>query len=157
MECRAKGDRHCRFIMAPPSKIKDHIARYSKRAYIKYEHYNKIDIPEFFKRKRVEDELKSRKDQLEELVTKRTDNLSRANKELEEANIAMRVVLKQMEQKEQADKENFLTNIKHSILPCLNELSGTGLTHEQEILLARLEKTSARSPPPSSASSHPIT
>jgi len=144
VECRAKGDRHCRFIMAPPSKIKDHIARYSKRAYIKYEHYNKIDIPEFFKRKRLEDALRSRKDQLEELVLKRTDNLIKANKELEEANIAMKVVLKQMEQKEQADKENFLTNIKHSVLPYLNELSGTGLSPEQKILLAQLEKNVSR-------------
>jgi len=144
VECRAKGDRHCRFIMAPPSKIKDHIAKYSKRAYIKYEHYNKIDIPEFFKRKRLEDDLRSRKDQLEELVRKRTDNLTKANRELEEANIAMKVMLKQLEQKEQADKENFLTNIKHSILPYLNELSGTGLTPEQKILLAQLEKNIGR-------------
>ncbi|MFA5905713.1 MAG: V4R domain-containing protein [Desulfobacula sp.] len=144
VECRAKGDRHCRFIMAPPSKIKDHIAKYSKRAYIKYEHYNKIDIPEFFKRKRLEDALRSRKDQLEELVLKRTDNLTKANKELEEANIAMKVVLKQMEQKEQADKENFLTNIKHSVLPYLNELSGTGPNPEQKILLAQLEKNISR-------------
>lgn len=144
VECRAKGDRHCRFIMAPPSKIKDHIAKYSKRAYIKYEHYNKIDIPEFFKRKRLEDALRSRKDQLEELVLKRTDNLTKANKELEEANIAMKVVLKQMEQKEQADKENFLTNIKHSVLPYLSELSGTGLNPEQKILLAHLEKNISR-------------
>ncbi len=144
VECRAKGDRHCRFIMAPPSKIKDHIAKYSKKAYIKYEHYNKIDIPEFFKRKRVEDDLRSRKDQLEELVKKRTDNLTKANKELEETNIAMKVVLKQMEQKEQADKENFLTNIKHSVLPYLNELSGTGLNAEQKILLAQLEKNISR-------------
>ena len=52
----------------------------------------------------------------------------------------MKVMLKQLEQKEQADKENFLTNIKHSILPYLNELSGTGLTPEQKILLAQLEK-----------------
>lgn len=144
VECRAKGDRHCRFIMAPPSKIKDHIAKYSKRAYIKYEHYNKIDIPEFFKRKRLEDDLRSRKDQLEELVRKRTDNLTKANRELEEANIAMKVMLKQLEQKEQADKENFLTNIKHSILPYLNELSETGLSPEQKILLARLEKNIGR-------------
>ncbi|MBU2453421.1 MAG: XylR N-terminal domain-containing protein, partial [Proteobacteria bacterium] len=79
IECRAKGDRHCRFIMAPPSKIKDHITKYSKKAYIKYEHYKKIDVPEFFKRKRLEDELRSHKDHLEELVQKRTDKLTKTN------------------------------------------------------------------------------
>ncbi|MBU1343008.1 MAG: LuxR C-terminal-related transcriptional regulator [Proteobacteria bacterium] len=140
IECRAKGDRHCRFIMAPPSKIKDHITKYSKKAYIKYEHYKKIDVPEFFKRKRLEDELRSHKDHLEELVQKRTDKLTKTNQQLEEANIALKVVLKQTEQKEKADKENFLVNIKHSVMPYLNELTQTNLNKEQQSLLDQLEK-----------------
>jgi len=111
IECRAKGDRHCRFIMAHPSRIKDYISDYSKKAYIKYEHYEKIDIPEFFKRKRLQDELRNNKNHLEQLVQERTDNLRKTNERLEETNIALKVVLKQMEQKEKNDKEIFLTNI----------------------------------------------
>ncbi len=140
IECRAKGDRHCRFIMAHPSKIKDYISKYSKKAYIKYEHYTKIDVPEFFKRKRLEDELRNHKNHLEELVQKRTDKLTKTNKRLEEANIALNVVLKQMEQKEKTDKENFLINIKQSIIPYLNELSDTRLSKAQQVLLDQLEK-----------------
>ncbi|MBU2452525.1 MAG: helix-turn-helix transcriptional regulator, partial [Proteobacteria bacterium] len=50
------------------------------------------------------------------------------------------VVLKQTEQKEKADKENFLVNIKHSVMPYLNELTQTNLNKEQQSLLDQLEK-----------------
>ena len=140
VECRAKGDRHCRFIMAHPSRLKDYITDYSKKAYIKYEHYKKIDIPEFFKRKRLQDEIKDDKVHLEKLVQKRTDKLEHANQRLEEANIALKVILKQMEQKEKKDKENFLINIKQSIMPYLQQLEQTDISRGQQVLLDRLEK-----------------
>ena len=140
VECQAKGDRHCRFIMAHPSRIKAYISDYSKKAYIKYEHYEKIDIPEFFQRKRLEDELKIHKTHLEELVQKRTGKLKQANQRLEEANIALKVILKQMEEKEKSDKENFLINIKQSVMPYLQELSQTNISNGQKVLLDRLEK-----------------
>ena len=140
VECRAKGDRHCRFIMAHPSRLKDYITDYSKKAYIKYEHYKKIDIPEFFKRKRLQDEIKDDKVHLENLVQKRTDKLEHANQRLEEANIALKVILKQMEQKEKKDKENFLINIKQSIMPYLQQLEQTDISRGQQVLLDRLEK-----------------
>lgn len=140
VECQAKGDRHCRFIMAPPSKIKERITKYSKHAYIKYEHYNRLDIPEFFKRKRLEDELREHKTHLEELVERRTDKLTRTNQRLEETNIALKVVLKQMETKKKTDQENFLLNIRHSIMPYLEQLSFTELNDSQRMLLEQLEK-----------------
>jgi DNA-binding CsgD family transcriptional regulator/predicted hydrocarbon binding protein len=140
VQCRAKGDKHCRFIMAHPSRIKDYIRDYSKKAYIKYEHYKKIDIPEFFKRKRLQDELKDNKIHLETLVQKRTDKLTKTNQRLEEANIALKVLLKQMEQKEKQDKEKFLTNLKQSVMPCLNQLGETNINNGQQVLLDRLEK-----------------
>lgn len=140
IECRAKGDRHCRFIMAHPSKIKDFISRYGKKAYLKYEHYKKIDIPEFFKRKRLEDDLRNHKDHLEKLVLKRTQKLTETNLQLEEANIALKVILKQMEQKEKNDKENFLLNIKQSVIPYLEQFGQSSLTKGQQVLLERLNK-----------------
>ncbi|MCD4720199.1 MAG: LuxR C-terminal-related transcriptional regulator [Desulfobacula sp.] len=140
IECRAKGDRHCRFIMAHPSRIKDCISKYCKKAYIKYKHYKKIDIPEFFKRKRLQDELKNHRAHLENLVQRRTDKLRKANLRLEEANIALKVVLKQMEQKEKNDKENFLINIKQSVMPYLKQLAQTNISKGQQVLLDRLEK-----------------
>jgi len=144
IECQAKGDRHCRFIMAHPSRLKSYISEYSKRAYIKYEHYKKIDIPEFFKRKRLQDEQKDYKAYLEKLVRKRTDKLKKANQRLEEANIALKVVLKQMEQKEKDDKEKVLINIKQSILPYLQQLAQTNISSGQQVLLDRIEKNIAQ-------------
>ncbi len=140
VECRAKGDRYCRFIMAHPSRLKGCITDYCKKAYIKYDHYKKIDIPEFFKRKRLQDELKDHKVHLEKLIQKRTDKLTKTNQRLEEANIALKVVLKQMEQKEKNDKENFLINIKQSIMPYLQELAQTDISRGQQVLLDQLEK-----------------
>ncbi len=140
IECQAKGDRHCRFIMAPPSRIKEYIDKYSKQAYIKYEHYKHIDVPEFFKRKRLEDDLQTHKAQLEELVQKRTDKLSKTNQRLEETNIALKVILKQMETKKKTDQENFLVNIKHSIMPFLDQLTQSNLNPEQKALIGQLEK-----------------
>lgn len=62
IECRSKGDPRCRFIMAPPHKIKDHIARYSQQPHRKEVDFGDIDIPEFFQRKRLEDELRKEKE-----------------------------------------------------------------------------------------------
>ncbi len=55
IECRAKGDERCRFIMAPPSRIKERIAQYGEQA--QEARFGSVDIPEFFQRKRLEDEL----------------------------------------------------------------------------------------------------
>jgi signal transduction histidine kinase len=45
--CRARGDATCRFIMAPPDRIEAHVGR-------------GYQIPDFFARKRMEDDLKRR-------------------------------------------------------------------------------------------------
>ncbi|MCE5237198.1 response regulator [bacterium] len=56
VECKAKGDKHCRFIMAPPGRIVDHIARYAEQSRARGG-AEAFTIPEFFGRKRVEEEL----------------------------------------------------------------------------------------------------
>lgn len=83
MECRAKGDEHCRFIMAPPSTIESQITRYYAHSRIKPANFGAIDVPEFFQRKRMEEELKRHRAHLEELVRKRTDKLTATNIRLE--------------------------------------------------------------------------
>lgn len=153
IQCRSKGDRHCRFIMAPPDKIKAHIARYSDRAGGKPVDFGTIDIPEFFKRKRLEDELRRHRNRLEELVAKRTDRLTQINRRLErreaqleaqsrhmeEVNIALKVVLKQVEEKRKEDKENFLTNVKQLVVPYLDRLKRKRLKTDEMKLVQTLE------------------
>ncbi|MDD5307862.1 MAG: EAL domain-containing protein [Deltaproteobacteria bacterium] len=55
--CRAKGDDCCRFIMAPPSRIEGHIEAYGAARPAFAKHMTGVDIPDFFSRKRLEEEL----------------------------------------------------------------------------------------------------
>jgi len=56
--CQAKGDNACRFIMAPPSKIEEHIASYIRKEPKLAEKITRYEIPGFFKRKEMEAELR---------------------------------------------------------------------------------------------------
>ncbi len=68
--CQAKGDRSCRFIMAHPDRISDHIDAYLK----KHPHISgqpvRFENIGFFKKKKFEDELRRRELQRAELVQK---------------------------------------------------------------------------------------
>jgi len=57
LECRAKGDPRCRFIMAPPKRIEAYIRDYQTHPYDGLAS-DKVEVPEFFKRKRLEDEVR---------------------------------------------------------------------------------------------------
>lgn len=83
IECRAKGDEHCRFLMAPPASIEKYIEKYSTPSSKKPDIYGAIDVPEFFQRKRLEDELRRHRDHLEDLVNERTTRLIKINEQLQ--------------------------------------------------------------------------
>ena len=85
IECLAAGGEHCRFIMAPPSRIEEHLARHSHKhgataAAAMQGHRG--DIPEFFQRKRLEDDLRDANELLEMRVQRRTQELERATAQL---------------------------------------------------------------------------
>jgi PAS domain S-box-containing protein len=61
--CRAKGDEHCRFIMAHPSRIEGFIADYLRAQPSLAKHVTRYEIPGFFSRKKFEDELAAREEQ----------------------------------------------------------------------------------------------
>jgi len=103
-----------------------------------------IDITE---RKEAEDELRRHRDHLEDLVNERTERLSKINEQLQkeiaerkEAEMALRAVLKQMEEKKMEDKENILTNVKQSVVPYLNRLKKEPLSPNQMVLADMIEK-----------------
>lgn len=54
ISCKAKGDKHCTFIMAPPHMID----RYLPKAQKKREN-KKIEVPAFLQRKKIEEQLKN--------------------------------------------------------------------------------------------------
>jgi signal transduction histidine kinase len=75
IECLAAGGAHCRFIMAPPSRIEEHLARYARRR----PKAPPRSIPEFFQRKRMEEQLRHSHESLERRVEERTAALRSAN------------------------------------------------------------------------------
>ena len=62
--CRAKGDPCCRFIMAPPGRIAEHVARYAECQCGQAHRLALGGVPEFFARKRLEDELRKSESRL---------------------------------------------------------------------------------------------
>ncbi|MCE9537621.1 MAG: XylR N-terminal domain-containing protein [Bacteroidetes bacterium] len=71
--CKARGDEHCTFIMSPPNKIEDHLERYSSLIKNGSNKKIKYQIPTFFERKKVE-----------EIIKQKSEELIRSNKELEQ-------------------------------------------------------------------------
>jgi len=63
--CRGKGDETCRFVMAPPHRIEERIAEYLARHPEIAARAAGFRIPDFFARKREEEALRKRRDQLE--------------------------------------------------------------------------------------------
>jgi diguanylate cyclase (GGDEF)-like protein/PAS domain S-box-containing protein len=86
VECQAAGGKHCRFIMAPPSRIEEHLARYTGKTGGRpagpRTAASAFSVPEFFHRKRMEEELRRSHEQLEAKVRKRTAALLASNQRL---------------------------------------------------------------------------
>jgi signal transduction histidine kinase len=87
VDCKARGDDQCRFIMAPPSRIEAHLEALraqrggaAREARLSGE--SQVAVPEYFHRKRMEDELRASRDALELRVKERTAELAKANEEL---------------------------------------------------------------------------
>jgi diguanylate cyclase (GGDEF)-like protein len=83
ISCCASGGEHCRFIMAPPSRIEAHLLRYSSStAGQGREGGTAPVVPEFFQRKRLEAELREANERLEQRVVQRTQELELATEQL---------------------------------------------------------------------------
>ena len=80
--CRAKGDDCCRFVMAPPDQIKRRVEEYIAGEPALKSRMKNYEIPDFFVRKSVEEELRAAHDELEQRVIERTKDLRLANERL---------------------------------------------------------------------------
>jgi two-component system cell cycle sensor histidine kinase/response regulator CckA len=132
VECQARGDAQCRFIMAPPSRIEGHLAHYlsaperaAKRSWPSRP--VPVSIPEFFQRKRLEEELKASRARLEHRVQERTAQLANANEALQ-AEIGERARVEHDRAMMQAQMQNAQK------LDSLGALAG-GIAHDFDNLL----------------------
>lgn len=73
--CRAKGDPCCRFIMAPPFSIEEHVTRYLGGTLRAAHQQKSYIISDFFARKRAEEALREAHHELERKVEERTAEL----------------------------------------------------------------------------------
>ena len=79
ISCKAKGDDNCTFIMAPPHRIKDHVKKHLKKKDIANSINVNLDIPSFFERKKLEEQMqiaKEKADAANEAKTRFLANMS---------------------------------------------------------------------------------
>jgi signal transduction histidine kinase len=118
--CRARGDDACRFILAPPSRIEQHVAGYRERR-APASSRTAAAVPDFFSRKRMEEELRRARDDLERRVEARTVELTRSNERLK----------REIEERERAESR-LLQTYK---LEAIGRLAG-GIAHDFNNLMA---------------------
>jgi len=82
--------------------------------------------------KQVQAALRESNDKLEQRVQERTTELINANTKLEEANIALRVLLEQKDEHKRVYVENMLFNVKQLVVPLLEKLKSSGLKDVQQ-------------------------
>ncbi len=79
--CKAKGDDNCTFIMSPPHKIQEHLNRFHAGAATINEKMS-YDIPTFFERKKVEEEMQIARLKAEESDKSKSEFLANMSHEI---------------------------------------------------------------------------
>ncbi len=90
-------------------------------------------------RERMERELKKAREELEQRVRERTQELEMKRSDLEEVNTALKVLLKRREEDKSELEEKVLFSVRELIAPHLEKLKVTNLNHSQKILLDIIE------------------
>ena len=89
--------------------------------------------------KQVQAALRKSNEELEKRVQERTAELSKANIKLEEANIALRVLLEKKNESKEVHEQNLVFNIQQLIQPCLDKLNSSGLDAHQDFYMRMIQ------------------
>lgn len=90
-------------------------------------------------RKLAEEVLKEAHDELEDRVEERTRELKIQKSNLEEANIALQVLLDKRREDKKEIEDSVLTNVKELISPYFEKIKKTKLNDQQKIILSIIE------------------
>lgn len=82
VSCRAKGDARCTFIMSPSHKIHEHLERFNASHKKRYASAGNYNIPTFFERKKVEEEMERSRILAEESARAKSDFVANMSHEL---------------------------------------------------------------------------
>ena len=82
VSCTARGDSHCTFIMSPPERIQEHADAYYNNNRNIIEQRKNYEIPTFFDRKRVEEEMQRSKQLAEASAKSKSDFVANMSHEL---------------------------------------------------------------------------
>ncbi|RYD82396.1 MAG: response regulator [Sphingobacteriales bacterium] len=80
VSCTAKGDDSCVFIMSPPHKIQEHLEKFHTGKH--YKQAEAYEVPTFFDRKRVEEEMQRSRLLAEESAKSKSDFIANISHEL---------------------------------------------------------------------------
>jgi len=90
-------------------------------------------------RKRAKEELRKAHDELEKRVEERTKELKIQKSELEETNIALKVLLDKRQEDKKELEDNILTNVKEMMAPYFEKIKKTKLDDQQKAILNIVE------------------
>ena len=98
-----------------------------------------VSVKDISERKNLEEELRNHSERLEILVGKRTAELEVKNKDLEEMNIVLKILLQKRHEDKSKVEESVVSNIKGLVLPYLAKLQNTSPNTMQNLLLGIIE------------------
>ncbi len=123
--CKAKGDEHCTFIMSPPERIQEHVNRFTSDS----KYVNKkitYDIPTFFERKKVEEEMRNARKKAEESDKAKSEFLANMSHEIRTPMNAIIGYVELMQQdKVSTEHREYLETLKDSgklLLNLINDI-----------------------------------
>ncbi len=89
--------------------------------------------------KRAEEEVKKHSDRLEELVMERTAELERKSKTVEELNVELKVLLRQVQQDKENLEQRLVLNVKKLVIPYLEKIRKINADNQQHSYLSIIE------------------
>ncbi|MCW3101777.1 MAG: response regulator [Bacteroidetes bacterium] len=82
VSCKARGDESCTFIMSPPHRIQQHVEHYTATSQKQLNKKISYDIPTFFERKKVEEEMRNARAKAEESDKAKSEFLANMSHEI---------------------------------------------------------------------------